>query len=81
MPHIPLEGYRSTVPIEIAVSRHKCIATKACMNRAPGVFELDPTRVSSVKDPDGEDLDTILSAAEACPTGAITVYQDGVKLT
>ena len=81
MPHMATRGYPPAVAIEIAVSRHKCIATKACMNRAPGVFELDPTRVSSVKDPNGEDLDTILSAAEACPTGAITVYQDGVKLT
>ena len=67
--------------IRVEVSRHKCIATKACVNRAPGVFELDATRVSSVKDPHGEDLDAILSAAEACPTGAITVYQDGAKVS
>jgi len=68
------------VAIEVAVSRHKCIATKACVNRAPGVFELDVTRVSSVKDPNGEPLEAILEAAEACPTGAITVTRDGERL-
>jgi len=68
------------VGIEITVSRHKCIASKACMNRAPGVFELDATRISSVKDPAGEDVETVISAADACPTGAITVYRDGEKL-
>lgn len=69
------------MPIEVAVSRHKCIASKACINRAPGVFELDATRVSSVKDPNGEPLDAILEAAEACPTGAITVTRDGERLS
>ncbi len=63
------------------MSRHKCIATKACVNRAPGVFELDATRVSSVKNPNGEPLEAILEAAEACPTGAITVLQDGKKIS
>lgn len=66
--------------VEISVSRHKCIASKACINRAPGVFELDATRISSVRDPDGEPLETVIEAAEACPTGAITVSRDGVKL-
>jgi ferredoxin len=66
--------------LRVEVSRHKCIASKACVNRAPGVFELDATRVSSVKDPAGEPLDAVLEAAEACPTGAITVFQDGEKL-
>ena len=66
--------------IEIQVSRARCIASKACINRAPGVFELDPSRVSSVHNPDGEPLDAVIEAAEACPTGAITVFLDGEKL-
>jgi len=65
--------------VEIKVSP-RCIATKACINRAPGVFELDEQRMSRVHNPDGEDLETILEAAEACPTGAITVFLDGKRL-
>jgi ferredoxin len=66
--------------LRVEVSRHKCIASKACVNRAPGVFELDATQVSSVRDPSGEPLETVIEAAEACPTGAITVFRDGQKL-
>ena len=65
--------------IEIKVSP-RCIATKACINRAPGVFELDENRMSRVHNPKGEDLATILEAAESCPTGAITVFEDGKQL-
>ena len=66
--------------VEIQVNRARCIATKACINAAPGVFQLDPCQVSSVKDPEGEDLDAVIEAAESCPTGAISVYRDGAKL-
>lgn len=66
--------------ITVEVSRARCIASKSCMNAAPGVFELDPTRVAVVKDPDADPLDAVIEAAECCPTGAITVYQDGEKL-
>ncbi|MGH9223478.1 MAG: ferredoxin [Acidimicrobiales bacterium] len=66
--------------IEIKISRQRCIATKACINAAPGVFELDEQRVSTVHNPAGEPLDTIIEAAEACPTGAISVYKDGELL-
>ena len=65
--------------IEIKVTP-RCIATKACINVAPGVFRLNDQGVSSVHNPGGELLATILEAAEACPVGAISVVRDGERL-
>ena len=45
-----------------------------------GVFRLNDTMTSTVYDPDGETLDAIVEAAEACPTGAITVFLSGKQL-
>lgn len=50
------------------------------MNTAPAVFQLDETRVSSVVDPSAAPDETIIEAAEACPTGAISVWRDGVQV-
>ncbi len=65
--------------LEIEVSRARCIATKACINAAEGVFAL-VGGASSVVDATGGTDDEIVAAAEACPTGAITVYRDGERL-
>jgi ferredoxin len=66
--------------VRVEVNRARCIATKSCINAAPGVFELDETRVSTVRDPAGEPLEAVIEAAEGCPTGAISVWQEGVQL-
>lgn len=66
--------------VEIQVNRARCMAAKSCINAAPGVFQLDEVRISTVRDADGEPLEVILQAAEACPTGAISVTRDGEKL-
>jgi len=66
--------------VEVKVSRARCIASKCCVNLAPEVFALDDTQVSSVVDPSAAPDETILEAAENCPTGAISVWRDGVQL-
>jgi len=65
--------------IEIEVSRARCIASKACTHAAEGVFEIvgDTARVV---DPSAAPLADILAAAEECPTGAITVRENGRQL-
>jgi ferredoxin len=68
------------VEVEIRVSRARCIASKACVNTAPGVFALDDQRVSTVVDPAGEALATVIEAAEMCPTGAISVWKGDQQL-
>ena len=66
--------------IEVRVQRARCIATKSCMSAAPHTFALDPTLVSTVVDPEGDPEEEVVTAAEACPTGAISVFKDGVQI-
>lgn len=66
--------------LEVRVERARCIAAQSCISAAPGVFQLDEMRISTVRDPEGEPLDAVIEAAEYCPTGAISVYRDGEKL-
>ena len=65
--------------IEIEVSSARCIASKACVHAAEGVFEI-VNGVARVVDPQAAPLDDILAAAEECPTGAINVKKDGRQL-
>ncbi len=64
--------------IEIEVSAARCIASKACVHAAEGVFRIY-NGVALVVDPQAAPLDDILAAAEECPTGAITVKKDGLQ--
>ncbi len=66
--------------LDVRVQRARCIATKSCMSAAPHTFALDPTRVAAVTDAGGDPDDDVITAAEACPTGAISVYRDGVQI-
>jgi ferredoxin len=65
--------------IEIEVSPARCIASKACLNAAEGVFEI-AGGVARVVDPEAAPLDDILEAADLCPTGAIKIRKDGQPL-
>ena len=65
--------------IEIEVSAARCIASKTCLNAAEGVFEI-AGGVARVKDPDAAPLEDVLTAADLCPTGAITLRKDGQQL-
>jgi len=65
--------------VEIDVSAARCIASKACVHAAEGVFEI-VDGIARVVDPAAAPLDDILAAAEECPTGAISVRKDGRQL-
>jgi ferredoxin len=66
--------------VEVQVHRGRCIGTKSCVNAAPGAFELDEVGVAVVRQPNTEPVEALVEAAECCPTGAITVFEDGRKL-
>ena len=66
--------------IEVAVQRARCIGMKGCINAAPGTFALDGANISTVIDPDGDSENDVVAAAESCPTGAISVFKDGVRI-
>ena len=62
--------------LKLVVDREKCVGAAACVDIAPEVFELDEFDKSVVKNPAGADEETILSAAEGCPTEAISVTDE-----
>ncbi len=67
------------MPIEVRVSQARCIATKACINAAEGVFRM-AGEVAVVLDPEAAPEDDLVRAAEACPTRAIAVFRDGRQI-
>jgi ferredoxin len=66
--------------LEVRVSQARCIATRACLNAAEGVFAM-AGETAVVIDVDAAPEADILEAAEACPTGAITVFRDGRQIS
>jgi ferredoxin len=70
----PVRSKRSGITIE--VDRELCFGFGDCVDSAPGVFELDEESKSVVVDPDAQDLDTILLAAQDCPVDAIFVVDE-----
>jgi ferredoxin len=59
--------------ISIEVDRDLCFGFGDCVDSAPGVFELDDENKSLVVDPDAQDRDSIVLAAQDCPVDAIFI--------
>ncbi len=66
--------------LEITIDRDACMGSGNCSFWAPGVFDLDDTGVAVVVDKDACPEDKILLAGEGCPTHAISIVRDGMKL-
>lgn len=66
---------------KIYVDRELCIGAASCVAIAPAVFALDEENKAYVIDPNGADNETILLAAQSCPTLAIVLYdEDGNQI-
>lgn len=66
---------------KIYVDRDLCIGAASCVAIAPGVFALDEENKAFVVDQNGADMETILLAAQSCPTKAIFLYdEDGNQI-
>lgn len=61
---------------KIFVDRDLCIGAASCIAVAPDVFELDNENKAVVKNPTGADDETLLLAAQSCPTKAIILYDE-----
>ena len=61
---------------KIVVDRNLCIGAASCIAIAPGVFELDAENKAVVYNDKGADDETILLAAQSCPTQAILIFDD-----
>lgn len=62
--------------MKIEINRELCIGCGTCASIAPETFELDSEGKSTVKNPKGNNDETILDAAKSCPAGAITIKDD-----
>ena len=70
-------------PIRVRVDEDICVANGVCIALAPTVFQFkkqdNPTifaPMAYVVDPNGADYNTILNAAEMCPTGAVIIEDE-----
>ncbi len=66
--------------LEIEVDREVCMGSGNCTYAAPGVFDLDDDSIAAVVDPSAAPGDQVVTAAQQCPTGAISVREDGRDL-
>ena len=67
--------------IAIEVDRTLCFGFGDCVDTAPGVFALDEEEKAVVIDPDADEVDFILEAAQNCPVDAIIVTDEhGVQI-
>jgi len=66
--------------LEVEIDRDVCMGSGNCVYEAPGVFDLDDDSVAMVVDPAGAAEDQVIAAARKCPTNAITVRRDGLRL-
>ncbi len=62
--------------LKIRVVREDCIGDGACVDEAPGTFELDGEGIACAKCPVTDDVETVLKAARGCPTDAIIVVDE-----
>lgn len=65
--------------MKIKLIRDKCISAGTCVAIAANTFELDEEGKVVLKDPKGDDEQTIIDAAKSCPTQAIEIYDDEGK--
>ncbi|MDD5749925.1 MAG: ferredoxin [Patescibacteria group bacterium] len=65
--------------MKIKVDRELCTSVATCIAVAPNTFELDDEGIAIIKNPKGDDEETILQAAKSCPVDAIIIYDDDNK--
>lgn len=76
---MPQEQSKIPKVARIEIDRALCIGAATCIATAPDVFELDSEAKAVVKNKDGADNETIILAAQSCPTKAILLYDEDGK--
>lgn len=61
---------------KIVVDRDLCIGAASCVVIAPETFQMDDENKAYVVNLEGNDAETIVMAAESCPTKAIFLYDE-----
>lgn len=66
---------------KIVVDRDLCIGAASCIAVSSATFEFDNENKAVVIDADAADDDTLIAAAESCPTKAIFLFnKDGKQI-
>lgn len=66
---------------KIIIDRDLCIAASTCIVVTPETFQLDDENLAVVIDADTVDDDTLIQAAQSCPTQAIKLIdKDGKEV-
>lgn len=60
----------------IEIDRDVCMGSGLCVMYAANTFEHDDVPKAVIKDMRGDDLATIRTAVEGCPTGALKLIED-----
>lgn len=73
-----MDEQKSKVPkiARIYIDRDLCIGAASCVAIAPAVFSLDDENKAVVINDKGADDETILLAAQSCPTRAIILFDE-----
>ena len=61
---------------EISVDRERCMGSGMCIVFAPNTFTHDDQAKAVVVDPEGDPIDAVRNAVEACPTSALQLIVD-----
>lgn len=64
---------------KIVIDRDLCIGAASCVVIAPETFQMDEENKAYLVNIEGNDAETILMAAESCPTKAIFLYDEEGK--
>ena len=59
--------------LKITIIADECIGDSACQDDAPATFKLNDDGIAEVMEDSTDDRDTILNAANNCPTEAIII--------
>jgi ferredoxin len=73
-------SYNRPVSFAVSIDQDVCMGSGNCVYAAPGVFDLDDDAIGFVVDSGGAPEDEVIAIAQRCPSRAITVERDGVKL-
>ena len=66
--------------VKIVIDRSLCIGAASCLAVADQTFDLDDENKAIVINPQGNNEEEILLAAQACPTYAIFLYDEDGEL-
>lgn len=71
-----METKKQLIISKIVVDRDLCIGAATCVTIATGTFAMDDENKAILVDLRGNEAETILMAAESCPTKAIFLYDE-----